>query len=153
MKLTAFRIGVLSGLTLFLCASLGTYLLVQSLDRPRYIFEGTTSGADLTRHGARTIEVETTYGLLTRQTCNGGCDDLSYELGGGDNGVSIRVLDAAGRCLSCDQGVYVTSGRATSLHVGGADELQVSWGPVGTRSDGAKAPAPAVTENRNTTRP
>lgn len=126
MKLTAFRTGFLTGLGLFLCAGLAVYLLLQSLDRPRYIFEGTTSGADLTRHGARTVEVNTTYGVLTRQTCNGACDDLSYKLGGGDNGVGIWVRDAAGRCLSCGGDVYVTNGLETSLHVGGAEKLKAT---------------------------
>lgn len=143
MKLTAFRIGVLSGLALSLCAILGVYLAFRSLDRPHYTFEGTTAGADLTRHGAKTVDINTTYGLLARQTCNGACDDLTYKLRSGDNGVAIEVRDAAGKCLTCDKGLYVTSGFAASIHVGGKDKLEVTRGYGENRADSSGAPEPS----------
>ena len=110
MRITAFRIGVLSGVVLFAAAASAIYLMVRDPSPAPYNFEASTAGADLSRHGARIVEVRTTYGSMMRQTCNGRCDDLSYKIKiAGENGLQVMVRDAAGACLSCDGSAYVDS--------------------------------------------
>lgn len=152
MRITAFWGGALSGVALFACGASAVYLLVR--DRPPappYNFEASTSGTDLSRHGARTVEIVTTYAPLMRQTCNGVCDDLSYKLKvEGENGLSILVRDQAGACLSCDGGAYVDSAsrHVAVVHVGGFEKLQATGEYLWLQPDGSMKPTRTVGESR-----
>lgn len=128
MRMTAFRIGLLSGVLLFASAASAIYLMVRRPSPPPYNFEASASGADLSRHSARTVEIQTTHAPLMRQTCNGACDDLSYKIKiAGENGLSVLVRDAAGKCLSCDGGAHVDSAsrHIAVVHIGGVEKLGV----------------------------
>lgn len=139
MRLTAFRVGLLAGLGLFLAPALMIWLIMRADPEAPYDFEGATVGVDLSRHGARTIEVFDDDRLLLRQTCNGICDDLSYKRSAGEVGMAIHVRDAVGRCLSCTGGVYASGGldQAPSLSISGVDKLEARAGFVRRQPDGS----------------
>lgn len=146
MRLTAFRAGALTGVLLFAAAASAIYLMVRVQHPPPYDFEASTAGADLSRHGAHSVEIKTTYGSLMRQTCNGACDDLLYKSNvAGENGIGVDVRDAAGNCLSCGGGLYVDgSGDLVGVvRIAGIDKLQATAGYYEYQADGSLTPLSA----------
>lgn len=112
LRPTAFRIGLLSGLAVFLVSCGLFYLwLVRPFPEPRYNVEVVSSGADLSRAGARRLVVSNRYaGVLLAATCQDACDDLWHRLkhqGDEDVTYQVQVLDAAGGCVACGQPAYV----------------------------------------------
>jgi len=140
---TAFRAGALTGVLLFAAAASAVYLTVRVAHPPPYDFEASTAGADLSRHGAHSVEIRTTHGSLMRQTCNGACDDLWYKYKvAGENGIGVEVRDSAGDCLSCGGGLYVDSsgGEVGVVRVAGADKLRATAGYFEHQADGSLTP-------------
>ena len=87
-----------------------------------HAIRGQVAGADVTRHGGAKVVIRNEGGAIT-QTCNGVCDDFAFVQDSPDNVYTLEVRDAAGRCLLCDQGDYVTNGVETSWVVGGREKL------------------------------
>lgn len=117
------RGGMLTGAVL---GVLGTLAMVGALSawvehRPKAI-HGEIVGADVTHHGGATIAIKNTLGSLT-QTCHGGCDDLVFEGDSAENVYKAEVRDAAGRCVLCDGGDYVTGGMQVRWRLAGRDKL------------------------------
>lgn len=83
-----------------------------------------SNGSDLSAHAAHRMELRSERALLA-QTCNGVCDDLSFNVDGGDDSYRVRVLDAAGREVARGGAGYVTSGVNTRLTVSGHDKLEI----------------------------
>jgi hypothetical protein len=141
LRLTAFRVGVLTGVALFL----GGWWLVHSWTRPTgpvadFNVEVVSDGAALTRHGAGRFEVRNPRAVLLRQVCNGACDDLSYRVEAPvDDSYGVAVLDRKGRCLSCDDGLYVeTHANAVARFVvGGEKALSVDADYYKLQANGA----------------
>ncbi|MEO8113913.1 MAG: hypothetical protein ABI655_06005 [Phenylobacterium sp.] len=52
--------------------------------------------------GGASVVVRNKRGALI-QTCNGACDDLRYQAHDDENDYEVRVLDARGGCVACDQ--------------------------------------------------
>lgn len=116
-SLLSFGAGVvLTGLALFLFSH-----------RPGaglHAIRGQVSGADITLHGGTKVVILNEGGSIT-QACNGVCDDLAFVQDSPDNVYRLEVRDAAGRCLLCDKGDYVTNGVETGWTVGGREKLAV----------------------------
>jgi hypothetical protein len=93
--------------------------------RDRDNVQVTANGSDVSRHGGVRVVIRDEHGAVT-QACNGICDDLSLTTGSSDNLYVVRVLDAAGRCVACDQGKYVTNGFKTKLAVSGDRQLKIT---------------------------
>lgn len=152
MTVTAFRAGLLAGLTLFLVGSGLMYLWLHNpVPEPPYNMEVSASGRDLTAHGAKALVIQTTYGPVVRQTCNGACDDIAYKADSTDNTFSVSVFDGTGACLVCEEGgEYVTQGaRSVSrLVVRGEGKLITERHHLSQQPDGSlavsKPPPPEI---------
>lgn len=90
-----------------------------------HAIRGQVSGADITRHGGTKVLIRNEAGSMS-QTCNGVCDDFAFVQDSPDNVYTLEVRDAAGRCVLCDKGDYVTNGLETGWTVGGREKLAVS---------------------------
>jgi hypothetical protein len=157
LRPTAFRLGVLTGVVLFLVA----WWLVYSWTRPTgpvadFDVEVVADGAALTRHGAGQFEVRNPRAILLRQVCNGACDDLSYRVEArGDDSYGVAVLDPKGRCLSCDHTLYVEThaNDVARFLVGGDKALSVDADYYKLRANGALERARAVPAETSTDTP
>lgn len=159
-RLTPFRRGLLAGSATFIAmmtlgvAALDWFERGAGHDMDHNV-EVAASGEALTRHGARQLELRLREGRLFRQVCNEACDDLSFK-GFNDGGQTygapyvLAVLDASGRCLSCDNRVLVddTTTEIARLEVRDEGGLPVRGGYFARQPDGSlklvrAAPPPA----------
>ena len=114
-SLLSFGLGV--GVTV-----LALFLFSQRPGAARHAIGGHVSGIDVTRHGGAKVAILNERGSIT-QTCHGVCDDLAFVQDSPDNLYRLEVRDAAGRCLLCEKGDYVTNGVALGWEVGGQEVL------------------------------
>jgi hypothetical protein len=131
-RLTAFRLGLLAGVltpfAIWLVAHLAVASWLPAERPPRFNVLALANGADVSRHGGVRVVVSNEHATLT-QTCSGPCDDLRYEADSGDNVYRLSAYDAAGRCIACDEGQYVSGGYGAGLTrftLSGAERLTVN---------------------------
>ena len=96
---------------------------------PSYNVDLAASGAAVSRQGGTVIMVSRESGVLLRQTCIEGCDDLRIRAKSGDDSFGMSAYSAAGECLACDSSVYVTSGATTRLRLAGEQRLRLTSEP------------------------
>ncbi|MEW5685788.1 MAG: hypothetical protein AB1942_12795 [Pseudomonadota bacterium] len=137
-----FRIGLLTGLVLFLAMAGLAYAVSLSMKGSAFNIEASAVGADLDRHGASRIVLSRTHGVMFQQTCLGGCDDLSLRKHVPEGSYELRVVDAKGACVACD-GVagYVAGGSyagTTRWELKGQDRISAR-----PRFDGASTAGPS----------
>jgi len=116
-RLTPFRTGLAAGVLLPLAAVSVLWLRDQLGEwKPRpFNVQVLSNGADVSRHGGVKIVISGERRAMV-QTCNGPCDDLTFQTNsGGDDVFRVKVLDASGHCVACDAGQYVTSGGANPV--------------------------------------
>jgi len=118
-----FRAGVAAGLVVALAGAAAVTLWPEG-PTPAFNIEVVSNGADVSQHGGVKVIVANERDALV-QTCNGPCDDLNFRTNArGDTVYRVRVLDAAGGCVACDAGQYVTSGGPEARWtVSGKDKL------------------------------
>lgn len=123
VRLTAFRRGVLFGVLSPFVAMLALHWVVGP--PLRFNVQVISVGHDVSTHGGVKVAISSEYGRPITQTCNGPCDDLWVNTVSGDDTYSVKVLDAAGRCVACGGAGYVTNGFLTRITVAGESRLQI----------------------------
>ncbi|TAJ70701.1 MAG: hypothetical protein EPO51_16560 [Phenylobacterium sp.] len=88
------------------------------------------NGHDVDRHGGARIVLSDGLSRIT-QRCAGGCDDVQLRQSTGEGDYEVKVLDARGVCVACDNAGYVTDGLPTDLVISGEDALHVKGGMAG----------------------
>jgi hypothetical protein len=157
VKLKAFHLGAAGGFAL----GVALVLLVKAwigpeFYSPRYNVEVVSRGEDVSRHAGRTVQVASEQGLVAEQICSDACDDFEFQASSTDNVYTVRVLDAAGRCLACDPGMYVTSGYVapiTRWTVAGAEALRVNISLITREPDGSFVERPLAVRREGTADP
>lgn len=118
-RLTAFSGGYLLGVLTMVAMLIGLKAWSEHEALPIY---GEIWGAEVSQHGGVSIAIKSKRGSIT-QTCNGVCDNLSFEQDSSDNVYKAEVRDAAGDCVLCDPGDYVGDGTQVRWRIGGQDKL------------------------------
>ncbi|MEO8113914.1 MAG: hypothetical protein ABI655_06010 [Phenylobacterium sp.] len=115
-------VGILAALAVVI---LTTALLPSKKSGPAEPLVLTTTGADISQVGGSVIEVRSQGGQL-RQACRDVCDDLRLEDQRGEL-EAVRVLDAQGRCITCQDlnQPYRTAPTARRWSVSGRPSLSV----------------------------
>lgn len=114
-RVTAFRVGLLAGLVSFFA---GAWLLHGALaptTSSGFNVEVTSTGADVSRNGGTALVIRNKRGSLV-QTCNDACDNLHYQAHDDENDYEVRVLDARGACVACDQPRGIMGGYGAWSH-------------------------------------
>lgn len=160
-RFTPFRTGLIVGLFVALAApwTIGALLKAMSpgLGPPPFNVQVRSSGADVSRHGGVKVAVEDARGKVV-QSCNQVCDDFELDANGGDNSYRVRVLNAAGECVACDEGRYVSGGYGSPIDrwtVSGRDALTVKVSTLRRNAAGefVAAPMKAAPTEATTGRP
>lgn len=87
-------------------------------------------GQDVDRHGGAHIILSDGLDRII-QHCADGCDDVRLRQSTAEGGYDVKVLDAHGICVVCDNAGYVTNGLPTDLVISGEGALRVRGGMAG----------------------
>lgn len=110
LRPSPFRLGVLTGLGLFVLMWLLIYLLFfWPNPTPKYDVEVVSVGADVSRHGGHMIVVTNRGAVVFKSICNDGCDDIWYRTQSAGEGSSYaaKVLDISRNCVACYGEAYL----------------------------------------------
>lgn len=84
----------------------------------------TLTGADISRHGGRSVSLVSGV-VLYRQRCEGVCDDVMLEIWPRNQEYQVNVLGAEASCLLCEP-VYADNSGRTKVTVSGQDSLSLT---------------------------
>jgi hypothetical protein len=115
LRMTAFRSGLLAGVVGFVAAAWLLHVWLSPASTADFNVDLVSRGADVSLGGGAALVVSNKRGLLA-QTCRGTCDDLRYRAHDDETDYEVRVLDAKGACVACDQPRGVMGGYGTWSH-------------------------------------
>jgi hypothetical protein len=96
----------------------------QTAASPRFLLAA--AGRDISRAGGAVIQVRRSTDEV-RQDCRDACDDLRLE-GGRGALKAIRILDARGNCVSCQDMSSAYGARAARWRISGSQHLSIQGG-------------------------
>lgn len=102
LRLTAFRIGLVSGLLAFGIVVSALYAMPAADFSDDFNVDVSVAGADVSAAGGAALVISHVRGAVA-QTCRGRCDDLRFQAFDDENDYVVRVLDAKGACIACDR--------------------------------------------------
>jgi hypothetical protein len=128
LRLTPFRAGFLLGLATLVSGGWLLHLWLAPAASNDFNVDVKSMGADLSLGGAAVLVIRDKRGSLT-QSCRGTCDDLRYRAHDDETDYEVRVLDANGTCVVCDQPRGIMGGYGAWSNrwvIGGRHPLKIS---------------------------